>query len=43
MRIVAFILEAPVIARILQHLRRRGRDPQAMHDRLQMASGRAPP
>jgi hypothetical protein len=43
MRIVAFILEAQVIARILQHLRRRGRDPDALHDELQMAGGRAPP
>jgi hypothetical protein len=43
MRIIAFILEARVIARILQHLRRRGRDPDALHDELQMAGGRAPP
>ena len=43
MQITAFILEAPVIDRILQHLRRNGRDPDVLHDELQLAAGRAPP
>jgi Putative transposase len=43
MRIVAFILEARGITRILQHLRRRGRNPVTLYEDPQTDAGRAPP
>jgi hypothetical protein len=43
MRILAFILDPEVIAAILRHLRRHGRDPDAMYQDELIAAGRAPP
>ena len=43
MRIIAFILDADVIAAILRHLRCKGRDPRALPEDSSPAAGRSPP
>ena len=43
MRIVSFILEPDVIAAILRHLQRKGRDPRALPEHAALRVERAPP
>jgi hypothetical protein len=43
MRIVSFILEPDVIAAILRHLQRTGRDPRALPEHFAPRHGRGPP
>ena len=43
MRIISFILDPDVIAAILRHLQRKGRDPRAVPEQAALRVGRAPP
>jgi hypothetical protein len=43
MRIISFILDPDVIAAILRHLQRKGRDPRGLHEPAAFGLERAPP